>query len=481
MRTSGTDTLDFDALQAFLGPELTADQAALSFQQGQEAVDFALLTLANRLIEKQALATSIGPSTPSGQTPPYAKPTVKGRAKNKGAKPGHQGHRRAAPPRIDQHVVHSLEECPKCHGPVRPCRSSRTSIIEDIPADITPVVTEHVIQRYWCPVCRKTVEPVVNEALPGSSIGLRVVVLSAWLHYLLGTTLAQIIDVFNFHLHFKLTAGGLISMWKRLREILFAWYLEIQEQALDSAVLHAYETGWRVNGETHWLWCLTSKDVTYYMIDRRRGSPELKRFFKKEFAGVLVTDFWGAYNAVVCARKQKSLPHLLRDLKQTQHYHNPGGDWPKFSKLLKRLIRNSIRLSKHRRELSEEQFASKRDRLRKRLHDLLGKSCENKHAQRLVKRLRSHVSKLFTFLDHIDVPADNNHAELEIRPAVMMRKNSFANGNDEGAETKSVLMSVFRTLKQRGYNPISAVLDAIRTYLKTGDLPSLPAKIAEIG
>lgn len=108
MKTSGTDTLDFDALQAFLGPELTADQAALIFQQGQEAVVFALLTLAKRLIEKQALATSVGPSTPSGQTPPYAKPTVKGRAKTKGAKPGHQGHRRAAPPRIDHHVVHSL-------------------------------------------------------------------------------------------------------------------------------------------------------------------------------------------------------------------------------------------------------------------------------------------------------------------------------------------------------------------------------------
>ena len=189
----------------------------------------------------------------------------------------------------------------------------------------------------------------------------------------------------------------------------------------------------------------------------------------------------GAYNAVVCARKQKCLPHLLRDLKQTQHDHNPGGGRPEFSKLLKRLIRDSIRISKRRREVSEKQFASKRDRLRKRLHDLLEKPWENKHAQRLTKRLRRHESEQFTFLDHIDVPADNNHAEREIRPAVMMRKNSFANGSNAGAETQSVLMSVFRTLKQRGYNPISAVLDAIRTYLKTGLLPSLPKKIAEIG
>ena len=179
-------------------------------------------------------------------------------------------------------------------------------------------------------------------------------------------------------------------MWHRLREILLAWYLEIQAQALDSAVLHADETGWRVNGKTHWLWCFTTKDLTYYMIDRSRGSPALKRFFKKEFAGVLVTDFWAAYNAVVCAQKQKCLPHLLRDLKRTQHYHKPGGDWPAFSKQLKRLIRDSIRLSKRRKELSAERFASRRRRLDARLHELLAQPWEQRHAHRLVKRLRRH-------------------------------------------------------------------------------------------
>jgi transposase len=77
----------------------------------------------------------------------------------------------------------------------------------------------------------------------------------------------------------------------------------------------------------------------------------------------LVTDFWAAYNAVVCAQKQKCLPHLLRDLKRTQHYHKPDGDWPAFSKQLRRLIRDAIRLSKRRRELPAERFASRRGRL----------------------------------------------------------------------------------------------------------------------
>lgn len=481
MSTVGTDTLDAVALEAVLGPNLTADQAESIYAQGHDAIIFALLALAKKLAEKHPTpSATTDPSTPSGQTPPYAKPGPKPRSKPKGAKPGHPGHRRPAPTRIDQRENHVLSACPRCHGPVRPCRRSRTRVIEDIPADITPVVTEHTIHRSWCPQCKTIVEPAVPDALPGSSIGLRVVVLSAWLHYLLGTTLAQIIDVFNFHLQFKLSSGGLIQMWRRLREIVLAWYLEIQAQALQSAVLHADETGWRVNGKTHWLWCFASKDVTYYMIDRRRGRAALKRFFKNEFAGVLVTDFWGAYNAVVCARKQKCLPHLLRDLKRTQHYHHPGGDWPAFSKQLKRLIRDSIRLSKRRKELSAESFASRRQRLDVRLRALLAAPWEQRHARRLVKRLRRHVSELFTFLDHAEVPFDNNHGERQIRPAVIARKNSYANGSEDGAETQAVLMSVFRTLKQRGHNPVSAVTNAVRAYLQTGQMPDLPASIAGI-
>jgi hypothetical protein len=128
-----------------------------------------------------------------------------------------------------------------------------------------------------------------------------------------------------------------------------------------------------------------------------------------------------------------------------------------------------------------EQFARRRQRLGRRLHELLARPWEDRHARRLVKRLRRHEAELFTFLDHPEVPSDNNHAERQIRPAVMVRKNSYANGSDESAETQEVLMSVFRTLKQRGHNPVSAVLEAVRTSLRTGQLPALPAKIAKIG
>jgi transposase len=475
---TGTDTHVLAAVEPLLGPSLTADQARQIFEQGAEATVFALLTLAKMVAEKQALAHAPAPTAPSGMKPPYQKPPRKSRRKTPGRKAGHAGSRRPAPTHIDGTEEHVLESCPSCDGPVTPCRRTRTRLIEDIPRDITVEVTQHTIHRYWCSRCRKVVEPVVANALPGSTLGLRVLVLSAWLHYALGNTLSQIVEVFNYHLRLKVSTGGLMQMWYRLQAILFAWYLEIQTQALDAAVLHADETGWRVAGKTHWLWCFTTTDLTYYLIDRKRGKTVVKQFFRRVFNGTLVTDFWAAYNSVVGGRRQKCLPHLLREIKKVQHYHRPGGDWPAFAKRLKRLLRDGLRL---RRAGPGTPFPIERKRLEQRLQRLIDMPWQNCHARRLVKRLRRHGGELFTFLEHPEVPFDNNHGERAIRPAVIIRKNSYANGSDAGADLQAVLMSIYRTLKQRGHNPLETIVAAVQTYLKTGQLPPLPGRITENG
>ena len=105
-------------------------------------------------------------------------------------------------------------------------------------------------------------------------------------------------------------------------------------------------------------------------------------------------------------------------------------------------------------------------------------SCD---ARRLIKRLWRHQDELFTFLDEPGVPFDNNHAEPAIRPAVIIRKNSQSNRSQRGADTQVILMSVYRTLKQRGLPPIETMMHAIETYLSTGQLPPLPPKAPAIG
>ena len=267
-----------------LGASLTEVQARDIYRQGEEAVVFALLTFARKLGELQPGKAT--PTTPSGMIPPYEKPPATRRRKRPGRKAGHPGSHRPPPERIDHRQEHRLPRCPHCGGRLRRCTDTRTRYIEDIPQGIQPVVTEHVIHRDWCPHCRKQVEPVVPDALSGSTLGNRTLVLSAWLHYGLGNTLSQIVDVFNYHLQLQLTPGGLVQMWYRLQEVLYPWYQQLQAEALASAVLHADETSWRVAGKTHWLWCFANEEVTYYLIDRSRGEPALRKFFIEEFQPV---------------------------------------------------------------------------------------------------------------------------------------------------------------------------------------------------
>lgn len=474
------EVVPITALDVTLGPSLTEEEARQIFAQGEEAVILALLTLAKMAAQKHNATAADSPSTPSGMKPVFQKPATKQRRKKPGRPDGHPGVRRPVPEHIDNHEEHRLDVCPDCGGPLQRCRQTRTRIIEDIPEIIEPVVTEHTIHRDYCPSCQKQVEPKVPDALPNATIGHRVLVLTAWLHYGLGVTLAQIIDVFNFHLHFPLSAGGLIQMWYRLLDVLYAWYEEIQSDILAAKVMFADETGWRVKGKTWWLWCFTTADATFYLIDRCRGRPVLMRFFKREFQGILVSDFWGAYNAVECLAKQKCLPHLLRELLRVEKYEKTGRSWQRFAKKLRRLLRDAIRLSKHS-ERSAPDYASKRQRIKDRLVTLLETPWQDRHARRLLKRLRRHADELFTFLDHPEVPHDNNTGERAIRPAVIIRKNSYANRSEDGAEMQAVLMSLFRTLKQRGHNPLKTIVSALRTYVPTGKLPPLPAKVTSGG
>jgi transposase len=463
-----------------LGANLTEAQAYEIVRQGPEAAVFALLQLAQRVGELERQLPSGFPARPSGMTPAYEKPSAKKRFKRPGRKKGHPGSHRSPPERIDRRVEHRLKRCPHCGTPVKRCNRTRTRYIEDIPEDLKAEVTEHTIHRDWCPKCKKGVEPVVTDALPNCTLGNRVLVLTAWLHYALGNTLSQIIEVFNFHLPIKLTDGGLVDQWRRLSGILEPWYEQIRQDGNGSAVLHADETSWRVAGKTHWLWCFAADDLTYFMIDRCRGSPALMKFFTREFQGTLVSDFWGAYNKVLCARRQLCLVHLLRDFLTVEQYKRAGKHWPEFAKKAKRLIHDAIRLGK-REDLAAEEFASRRGRLDARLQELIDTSWEDSQARRLIKRLRRHKQELFTFLDQANVPFDNNHGERSIRPAVIIRKNSYCNRSANGAHVQAVLMSIYRTLKQRGHDPISTVTKALIKYLKTGNLPPLPSKITANG
>ena len=416
-----------------------------------------VLELAEKAEKYDKMMAGTEPGTPSGMRPPWQKPPGKPRKKKPGQKPGHPGVCRPKPEKIDHYKEHTLCDCPECGTKLGGSIASRQRYTEDIPP-VEPEVTEHTVNGYWCPECRKIVYAKVADALPNATLGLRLVVFSAWLHYYVGTSVNNIVRILGVFAGFKVSPGGLTQAWKRLALTLEPWYDSIGGAIRNSAVLNADETGWRVNGKTHWLWCFASKILCFYVIDKSRGSPVVKMVFGEIFRGILICDFWGAYNKLAALGKQRCFYHLFTELANTDK-RNESAEWAAFRKKLARLPKDAVRLSERKDRIPTEEYESKKSRLHTRLGFLTETESEDKDVRRLIKRLNRHRNELFTFLDHEGVSPYNNHGEQQMRKPAINRKISQQNRTDAGAKTQAILMTLFKSADLQKLNPHETVLE----------------------
>ena len=78
-------------------------------------------------------------------------------------------------------------------------------------------------------------------------------------------------------------------------------------------------------------------------LDRSSGRPALKRIFDEAFEGILVTDFWAAYDAIPGGLHQCCLFHLLNELVKVDQ-RNLAAEWQAFARKTKRLIQDALQL-----------------------------------------------------------------------------------------------------------------------------------------
>ena len=443
---------------------MTRDEAIAILNLQRDEAIARILALAEKADKYDRLLGQVSPTTPSGMTPVYLKPPHKKRKKPPGRGKGHPGTARQRPQRIDQYQEHTLDHCPECQTSLGKSLGTYQRYIEDLPP-VQPTVTEHTLHRYWCPQCKKIVSPTVTDALPNAMIGLRLVVLTAWLHYLVGVSVNNLVKTVSVFSGLKITAGGLTQAWKKLAFLLEPLYDEIGQKVSQSAVLSADETGWRLNGVTHWLWGFATSTFCYYRITKSRASPVVKEVLGRFFQGILICDFWGAYNKISALAKQRCFYHLFTELVKVDQ-HNASSGWKAFRKKLSRLLKDAVRLSEKRNPLCPEVYHHLKQRLNRRLDQFLASPYQDRDAKRLLKRLKRHQRELFTFLEYEGVSPYNNHAEQQMRSPVLTRKVSQQNRSNEGAQTQSILMTLFRSAQLQGHNPVEVILSTAKEALK---------------
>ncbi len=70
--------------------------------------------------------------------------------------------------------------------------------------------------------------------------------------------------------------------------------------------------------------------------------------------------------------------------------------------------------------------------------------------RKILASLREHWAGLTLFLDHPEIPLDNNGAERAGRPAAVGRKNYYGSGSVWSGELMAMLMTLFQTLALHG-------------------------------
>jgi len=328
-----------------------------------------------------------------------------------------------------------------------------------------PVTTCFRVPVALCPACSARVQGrhvgQTSNALGAAAIqlGPRLLALSADLKHRPGISCRKMTNVLVTLTGLIVSTGALARSGHRLRRCGQATYEALIAAARHSPVQHIDETGWKIGGRSAWLWVFADDRTTLYRIRASRGHDVVVETLGDDFAGVIVSDCFLAYDPLTDP-KQKCLSHLLRTCREIEEVKTR--DAVRFSRRVAALLRRAMALKRRRDRLTPYGYHLACRRVHRALDRLLAGTYTDPDNARLVKRLRKQRPHLLRFLDHEGLDATNNLAERELRPAVIARKLSAGNRTDAGAETHAVLASQLQTCRRQGHDILQKLGDLLR-------------------
>lgn len=399
--------------------------------------------------------------------------------------PGH-GRRTYAPLPTTEEVSDLPADqccCSRCGQPFAPFPGTDDTTVLEVE------VKAHrrlVRRRRYRPTCTCGVHPGVVTApppprlIPKSPFGV-----SIWVSVLL--------DKYRFHRPTQrlladwrshgldLSAGALTGGLQRLLPLFEPLYEALVERSQQQSLWHADETRWlvfaSVDGKVgyHWyLWVFQAAEAVVFVLATGRSHEVPEEHFGPVQSGILVVDRYQAYPAIDKVKAGQIVlafcwAHQRRDFVELARSWPDQQEWAQ--EWLDR-IGVLYHLNSRRLELREDSEAfEQRDRdLREAVAALsaqaeqeLGESSLHPARRKVLESLGNYWTGLTVFVEHPEVPMDNNTAERAERGPVVGRKNYYGSGAVWAGRLAALLFSLFETLALWELNPrawLTAYLEA---------------------
>jgi len=393
----------------------------------------------------------------------------------RGAPKGHPGRGRMRPKEIHEEVDIYPRSCICGSMEIEEYEGSFDEhVVEDI--EVRKKVTCYRMHYGRCKRCGRVVSPQREDSIiPNSRIGPMARAVGSYLHYL-GIPYRKVAGIFRDVFSLEISHAGLLSFDARQAESGVRLFEGIKEVVRSSPYVNVDETGWRVDGQNRWLWVFVTRDAVLYIIDETRSSKVINGVLGERYGGILGSDFFLAYNPIACGGKQRCLAHLLGDVKEIEEKNRfplDSGDG-RFCHDLKAILKEAIDdWNEYKKgNIGKGELAEEGDRIISRMIELIQIPVENPDTQRIRERIIKHDRELFLFLDNPEVEPTNNIAERQLRPNVIMRKITFGNRSEDGAEKHQIIMSIIQTGILNRIEPLNLFLA-----LTLGDSSSLGESI----
>ena len=351
-----------------------------------------------------------------------------------------------------QRVEHAVEVCPDCKTQLVGGWVQRTREVIEIP--VVPVeVTEHVFVARVCPTCERRQVPKValqSVVVGQQRLGVNLVSLMVTLRAE-GRLPLRTIQWYLKTVHqLDLSVGSIVRAIHGTARQAQPAVIKVLDRIRASPMVQADETGWRQDGTNGYVWTFSTPTERYF-LRRGRHKEVVDEVLDESFSGVLVSDFYAAYNHYP-GLKQRCWAHLLRDIHHLKALYPDDAKLAQWAGAVHKLYAEAKALvhpEAPQRRLAQLGLERKLlSRCRPFLDDPLAVQ------GRLCRRIERFIKELFVFVADPAVPSDNNAAERSLRHLVTSRKISGGTRSDQGTSSKMTLASLFGTWRARGLNPL---------------------------
>ena len=337
-------------------------------------------------------------------------------------------------------------ECPTCKNPrLTEWPDGRLSrVVSDLritPRGIRRRYLRVTSARYRCPGCRRTFASPEYYRVDRFSHSLK-----SWAiyeHVAHRTSLGILSE--SFRDCFGLSIGT--SDIHEFKALMARYYSETYEALLAKIIagrlIQADETEVEIKGiGKAYVWVLTSLDEVIFMHRPNREGD----FFHKllaDFKGVLVSDFYSAYDSLPCAQ-QKCLIHLIRDFNNDIVSHPFDDELKHLAAQFGRVLRDTVStIDQH--GLRARHLRKHKPQVERFFQTVAGAVYRSYRAQAYQVRLEKGRNTLFTFLDHDGVPWNNNNAEHAVKVFAYYRVIADGMFTESSLKDHLTLLSIYQT------------------------------------